>query len=152
MTDPILLDERDVVAVCDGAKFILLRNDGSRSRPSLSVELERVQAHAPDRALGTDRPGRVQSIGTGPRSAVAGTDLHDAAETDFLRTVAIDLLKGVESGSYRQIVLVAPPRAIGQLRKELPRVVDEHVKAEVVADLVNLPVAEIQARFRPGAH
>lgn len=149
MKNPILLEESDVVAVCDGEKFILLRNDGTRAEPCLSVEIERRERHPAARAIGADRPRRVANPAGGPRSATDGADLHDEAESRFLAGVLADLERGIVEGGYRNIVLVAPPRAMGRLRRNLPRELDEHIKAEVVADLVDLPIAEIQARFRP---
>lgn len=132
------------VVVCDGAKALFLTNLGTPVAPRLGV-LETVTGETATTAdLGTDRPGRsFQSYGTA-RSAVEQTDWHDAAERDFLAGVAARLAKAAEHREVAEIVLVAPPRALGALREMLAPQVRDMVAGEMAKDLVKLPVKDIE--------
>ena len=45
---------------------------------------------------------------------------------------------------YEALVVVAPPRTLGELRKHFHKEVERRLVAEVPKDLVDLPVAEIE--------
>ncbi len=132
------------VVVCDGRKTIILENIGDeqfpdlRTRSALAAEDERTSA------LGTDRPGRVhQSVGTA-RSAVEQTDWHDQQEQEFLKALASRLDKAVLGKEVAHLVIVAPPRALGVLRKAYSQHVQGALVAEIDKDLASHPVPDIE--------
>ena len=140
----ITLPRGACVVVADGKRALFLHNDGDEEFPNLRtarvLEHENPQTHV----QGTDRPGRYSDTAEGHRSAFQQTDWHQLEEEKFLGQVA-DLLKGgVQSGQYKKIVLVAPPAALGVLRKALDRQVADHVIAEIGKDLTNQPVPDIE--------
>ena len=51
------------------------------------------------------------------RSAVAQTDFHDLEEQRFLHKLSSHLDDAVMAGESSRVMLVAPPRALGVLRK-----------------------------------
>lgn len=132
------------VVVADGQRALLLHNDGDAVYPNLRTD--RVLEHENPRTheQGTDRPGRYSDTPDSHRSAFEETDWHQLAEEKFLIRVAHLLKEGVHRGEYRKIVLVAPPAALGVLRKALDRQVAGHVIAEVGKDLTKLPVPDIE--------
>ncbi|MEP9366052.1 host attachment family protein [Xanthobacter sp. VNH20] len=132
------------VLVCDGRKALLFRNDGDAELLNLSAVDVLSQPDAPARDLGTDRPGRVYQSHGAARSAVEDVDRHAQAEADFLAALAVTLGKVVQENEVGSLVLVAPPRALGILRKHLPPAVTAVLKAEVAKDLVGLTTPEIE--------
>lgn len=135
------------VLVCDGAKALVFRNDGDAELLNLTAVDVLSQPDVPARELGTDRPGRVHQSHGAARSAVNDVDRHEEAELGFLSVVAGRLGKVVAENGVDNLVIVAPPRALGTLRKHLPPAVQAVVKAEVPKDLVRLSTPEIEAHL-----
>jgi len=132
------------VVVCDGVKALTLRNDGDAELLNLTLVDSHFQPAPPTSALGSDRPGRAfQSHGFN-RSAEDETDLHAQMEAAFLSEVAERLDKAVRKHAIKSLVLVAPPKALGLLRKRLSPAVLAVVAAEVAKDLARLSTPEIE--------
>lgn len=136
------------VVVCDGAKALMLRNEGDAQLVNLKPMDVHVQSVPPTRELGTDRAGRVHPSHGGPISGVEATDLHSAAETEFLNLVARQIDKAVEKHAIKQLILVAPPRALGVLRQHLTPAAQDVLLAEVPKDLAHLTVGDIEKHLR----
>jgi protein required for attachment to host cells len=139
----VMIDKGAWVVVCDGAKALVLENVGNRLAPSLITREVYEQADLKTRELGTDKPGRsFNSVGSG-RSAMEQTDWHDQEEQRFLAKLAARLEKAVLAGEIRSLIVVAPPRAIGLLRRQYSPHLRQALKAEVEKDYVKMPVADI---------
>jgi protein required for attachment to host cells len=134
----------DWVVVCDGAKALVLENAGDEVFPNLKTKEVYAQEDPKTREQGTDAPGRVQqSVGT-MRSSVEQTDWHDQAEATFLQDLAGRLDAAVTAGETKAVVLVAPPRALGVLRRSYSPRLRNALRAEVDKDLVKKPVHAIE--------
>lgn len=143
----VKLTSATLLVVCDGAKALFLKNEGPVNDPRLAMVDVIGQPDEPARALGSDRPGRAfQSSGTS-RSAMEETDWHDAAEEQFLRSVAMKLSDFAGQGLVKNFVLVAPPKALGLLRSFIAPAVSSAIVHEIAADLTGKPVPEIARRF-----
>ena len=137
------IDNGAWVVVCDGAKALVLENTGNRLTPKLITREVYEQPDPKTHEIGADKPGRaVSSMGNG-RSAVEQTDFHEQEEQRFLARLAARLDKAVLGGETGALIVVAPPRAIGLLRREFSKHVREALRAEVEKDYVKLPVNEI---------
>ncbi len=132
------------VFLCDGAKALVLENAGDAAHLDLKTIDVAVQPVPPTRALGTDRPGRVHESAGASRSAVADTDLHEAAEAAFLKEAADNLEKAAHSHGATHIIVVAPPRALGVLRSHMTPGLKARIQGELAKDLMHLPVGEIE--------
>ena len=132
------------ILVCDGSKALLFQNVGDAQAINLKAAEVFVEAHAPTRELGTDRPGRSYDSGDGSPSAMQGTDWHEAAEAEFLRKIAEKLDEVVRMRDIKHLVVVAPPKALGMLRKQFTPAVQSVLSADVAKDLVKLPTIEIE--------
>ncbi len=137
----------DWVVVCDGRKALLLENEGDEMLAKLATREVHEHKEEPTRALGTDKPGRVQEMATGMRSAVEPPDYHDQEETGFLHRLSARLDALVRSKQAHHLVIVAPPRALGVLRKAYSAALRQAIRAEVDHDLIHLPVGEIEERL-----
>jgi protein required for attachment to host cells len=144
---PIRIHHGAYVLVCDGSKALLFRNKGD----ALALDLEMVEVafepHPPTRALGTERPGRVHASVGASRSAVRAPDWHDLAETEFLQAVVQKLETVLRDRDIRDLVLVAPPRAMGVLRGILPVSVRMILAAAVEKDLARRSTPSIEAHL-----
>jgi protein required for attachment to host cells len=134
----------DWVVVCDGAKALILQNDGDAISPNLKTREVHQQADAKTSEQGTDAPGRsINSMGS-RRSAMEQTDWHDQAEHQFLTDLAKRLDAAVAAGETKSLIVVAPPRALGVLRQSYSAPVRNAVRAEIDKDYVRMPVHEIE--------
>ena len=96
------------------------------------------------RDLVSDRPGRFPAGGTGGHHAMEPrTDPHRHHEETFIKSVAAAIGAAAERNAFDRLVLVAPPRALGDLRRELPKRALERVVAELDRDLVQLSAGDV---------
>ncbi|MBB5751303.1 host attachment protein [Prosthecomicrobium pneumaticum] len=142
--DRVRIPWKSWVVVCDGAKALAFRNEGDSELVNLWPVDVMLQPNLPARALGTDRPGRSFQSHGAARSALADVDRHEEAEEAFLAAVAEAVDKAVAEHSVRDLILVAPPRALGVLRKHLAPTTKAIISAEIGKDLVHLSTYEIQ--------
>jgi len=138
------IDNGGWVVVCDGAKALVLENAGSRMHPNLTTRQVFEQPDLSDRELSADKPGRAISSVGNRRSAVEQVDRHEQEEQRFLKNVAAHLDRAVLAGDTPSLIVVAPPRAIGILRRAFTSHVRQAIRAEVEKDFVKLPVKEIE--------
>jgi len=132
------------VVVCDGAKALILENAGDKQYPDLRTKEVFEQSNPSTAEQGADRPGRSHSsIGLG-RSAVGQTDWHDQGEEKFLKELAQKIHLAVHSGKTKELVIVAPPRALGMIRENYTPAIKEALREEVDKDLVKIPVDQIE--------
>jgi protein required for attachment to host cells len=133
------------VFVGDGRKALFLRNEGDEKFPNLKTERVFVDDNPPTHEQGTDRPGRTfKSAGSSNRSGVENTDWHDLEETRFARQVAGALEKLVRERNPKALVVVAPPRALADLRQAFHAQVKSRIIAEIDKDLTKHPVDQIE--------
>jgi protein required for attachment to host cells len=134
----------DWVVVCDGAKALILQNDGDAISPNLKTMEVHQQADPKTSELGTDAPGRSSGSVGSRRSAMEQTDWHDQAEHQFLTELAKRLDAALAAGETTSLIVVAPPRALGILRQSYSTRVRNAVRAEIDKDYVRMPVHEIE--------
>lgn len=131
------------VVVLDGRKALFLRNEGDEKFPNLQTMETHEQENPPTREQGAGQPGR-SSDALGNRSAMEETDLQTLGEERFGISIMERLYEAAHKGKYQELVLVAPPRLMGVLRKNLHKIVRERIVAEVDKDLTGHPVNEIE--------
>ena len=134
----------DWVVVCDGAKALVLENAGDEKFLNLKTRQVYEQADLRTREQGTDAPGRAFSSIDGRRSAMEQTDWHTQDEERFLKEIAGLLDVEVKSGHVKNLIVVAPPRALGVLRTAYSQDVRKALSCEIDKDLVKMPVHEIE--------
>lgn len=133
------------VLVADGEKALFLKNGGDAEYPNLTVVRKIEEENPPTREQGTDRPGRYSDGPTAHRSAVDDTDWHKLAKERFADGIAEQLYRLAHRGLFEEIILVAPPQVLGEMRKKLHKEVEDKVAGEVPKTLTNVPIADIEA-------
>lgn len=165
------IDHEALVLVADGAKMLLFRNRGDAVYPKLEVEEAVQQEDAADRDQKTDAAGRSMSAwgggaqsGSGQpagfaggqagmgqggqfnhaRSSMGETDYHQQAEDRFAADAAALLNKRALASDYERLIVVAPPKTLGELRKHYHKEVQKRLVGEIGKDLTNRPVPDIE--------
>ncbi len=140
-----------LVLIVDGKRARFLRNKGSPRHVELITERELEQENPPTREQGTDRPGRYPGPLGVHSSAVEQTDWHRLAEQRFAAEIADMLYRMAHAHAFEDLVLIAPPKALGDLRAAFHPEVATRVVAEVAKDLTSLPVPELTKRLNAAA-
>lgn len=130
-----------VILVADGRKSLFFRNDGDAASPNLSVVGKETHPNPAHHEQASDLAGRA----SGTRgSDMEEVDFHQQEEDRFAAETAGMLKERVLRHEFETLVVVAPPRTLGELRKHYHVEVERRIVAELPRDLVNMPVAEIE--------
>lgn len=132
------------IAICDGAKALLVENQGDHTYPKLETRAHFSQENPSTHEQGSSPPGRAFSSAGGQRGAVEGSDFHDQAEHTFLRNFAAQVARAVLEHRITNLHLIAPARALGVMREALPPAVHRVLAGEIDRDYVKLPLHEIE--------
>ena len=138
------------VLVGDGEKALFLRNEGDEVFPNLEVDRSLSHENPPTHVQGSDRPGRTADSGSGRRAAFEETDWHRQEKERFAKDIAERLYKRAHSGGFDHLIIVAPPKTLGDIRGELHAEVKSRVMAEIDKDLTHHPVDRIEAILTGG--
>ncbi|MGE5266274.1 MAG: host attachment protein, partial [Deltaproteobacteria bacterium] len=133
------------VVVADGARGLVLVNEGNAMEPSLKVVRVYEQDNPKTSEQGRDKPPRAFSSVGEHRSAIAENDLHRRAEDRFVDQIVADLAKDSEAGRFDDLVVVAPPVALGEMRKAAGGALARKIVATLDKDLTGHTVPDITA-------
>ncbi|KIN60592.1 Protein required for attachment to host cells-like protein [Sulfitobacter noctilucae] len=132
------------VLIADGEKALFLQNVTDGEDPYLDVFREEEQENPPNREQAANRRGRFNDGPSVHRSAVDDTDWHQLSKERFAAELAEILYKKAHQGAFEKLVIVAPPKTLGELRNEMHQEVSTKVIGEVPKTLTNHPVDEIE--------
>lgn len=133
------------VLIGDGRKALLLHNEGDAELLNLRRLTVREQANPPTHEQGADTPGHGVFAGTGTRfGSVGGTDWHQIEEDRFAATVAAEVNRAAQANEFKEIVIVAPPKTLAEIRRDLSAEAQRRVVAEIPKDLTHHPIPEIE--------
>lgn len=132
------------VVVADGQKMLLLRNEGDEEHPKLEVVRLRENDNPPTREQGSDAPGRSFSTAGTARSGYQETDFHQMEEDRFAIETAEILNKQALANRFDRLIVVAPPRTLGELRKHYHKEVEARLVGEIAKDLTGHPIDRIE--------
>ena len=136
------------IVVADGARARILERRGRRKPLALVEEMDSPDSRRPTRDQGTGKPGRGFSPASGRHELSDPVDWHDAAKTNFLKQLARRLVQLDREGAFDELILVAPPRALGELRAGLGGQLAGRIKGEINKDLTQLSVHELAAHLK----
>ncbi len=132
------------ILVADGARARILRNDGPGKGLQPAVDGEFSHSAPPTRELGSDRPGRTrESVGSTRHAMEPRIDWHRFEKEKFGRELAALLDGAAERNEFDRLVLVAPPRTLGDLRAALGGKARRRLRAELDKDLTRIPEQEL---------
>lgn len=132
------------VLIGDGQRALFLVNEGDEELLNLRRLSVEEQENPPAREQGTDAPGRAFSSVGARRSAVQNTDWHQLEEERFAVGIAEQINKAALAGAFDHIVIVAPPKVLGELRREFSKATEGKILAELNKDLTHHQIDEIE--------
>jgi protein required for attachment to host cells len=132
------------VFVGDGQKALFLINEGDEKFPNLRRLAVEEHKDPPSREQGSDAPGRAYSSVGEIRSAVGETDWHELEKERFAASIADRINKVALSGAFNQLVIVAPPKILGDLPRKFTKETKTKIIAEVPKDLTHHTIPEIE--------
>lgn len=132
------------VVLADGARARVLRNDGPGTGLTIIGAHESTAARKPTRDIGADRPGRGQESANTARHALAPrVDWHEFEKTAFAKGLADYLNEAAGKKEFDALILAAPPKTLGEMRKALGAPVHAALTCEIGKDLTNIPLADL---------
>lgn len=140
------------IVVADGARARILVHD-SHAGALRELAAEARERPAPRSAeIGSDEPGRTYaSARGGARHALEPrSDPHREEERLFARELAGRLDAAARDGRFDKLALVAPAKALGDLRGELAEPTRRRVVAELHKELTGLALPELKAHLAKG--
>jgi protein required for attachment to host cells len=145
--------KRTLIVVADGARarFFSATPDARRLVSARQMDMAAPESRLRSHELRSDRPGRGFAAAGSPRRA-AFEPQHDYQKLEKHR-FSLELARVLEDACDRhefdQLVLVAPHRSLGELRKLLPGKVQAMVSREVAKDLTNETMPALWRRLSP---
>lgn len=131
------------VLVTDGGRAIVFRNAGQAGKPDLQQLKVYAHDNPPAREQGTGKPGRVNESAGYRRSAAEQTDYHQQAEDRFVQDIAADMEADLRAGAFADLVVVAPPVALGVYRKAASQKLQQATLMEINKDLTKHSAADV---------
>lgn len=137
------------IVVADGRKMLFLRNEGDAEYPNLQVEKKLIDQHNPDHhEQASDLAGGAMGTRTSGAQWGAGNmdevDFHQLEEDRFAAETAELLRKRALNNDFESLIIVAPPRTLGELRKHYHKEVSERIAGEIDKDLTGHTVPQIE--------
>lgn len=155
------------VLVADGRKMLFLRNEGDAVQPNLQVEAKEIHPNPKDSDQKRDASGTASSTQSGPgapsvarngsmhaqgggaqfapsRGTFEETDFHQLEEDRFAADAADLLKRRALVNDFESLIIVAPPRTLGELRKHYHKEVSQRLAGELDKDLTGHPIADIE--------
>lgn len=131
------------ILVADGARARIFKNEGPGKgiQPAVSEEFYKPLPKTSE--LGADRPGRGHESASTTRHAVDTTDWHRFEKEKFAKEMAGILDQAGLSGAYDRLILVAPPKTLGDLRSALSPATRKKVSGEIDKDLTAVTLGEL---------
>ena len=143
------LPNNALVLVADGRKMLFFRNHGDENQIDLRTEAHDEREDRKDREIKTDAPGTAatrMSSGGGDtfRPAMEETDFHQQEEDRWIKDAAEELKKRVLRQDFDALAIVAPPKALGVLRKSLHKEVERRVVCTINKEMRGRTVPDIE--------
>jgi protein required for attachment to host cells len=139
------LPHNALVLVADGRKMLFFRNHGDENQIDLRTEAHDARKDRKDREIKTDAPGTTkQSAGYG-RSTYEEPDFQQQEEDRWIKEAADELKSRVLRNDFDALAVVAPPKALGMLKKCLHKEVERRIVCTVNKEMSGRPIPDIEA-------
>lgn len=132
------------ILVADGAHARVFLNEG----PGKGIE--ELEAYSEDkdiresREIASDAPGRTfDSGGEGRHAMERPTDPKQHEKREFHREIAERIEAAMKKHKFDRLVVIAPPRTLGDLRGEFEKAPAVDIHAEINKDLIKASKSEL---------
>ncbi len=139
---------RTWIVIADGAHARIFLNEGPGRGLTLALPKSPDVPLPPARELGTDRPGRVFESADSSRHALEPrADWHRLEKQQFAREVAHVVDRAAGDNAFDRLVLIAPPKTLGDLRAALCPASRGAIHGELAKDLTHVSYAALPAHL-----
>ena len=142
------LPHNAAVLVADGRKMLFLRNEGDDFAPNLVVERAKENNNPEDRDQRTGAKGRAMGGPNRGASSMGETDFHQLEEDRFAAEAAELLKKRALVNDFEALIIVAPAKTLGEMRKHYHVEVSNRLKGELGKDLTGHPISDIEQAIK----
>lgn len=123
-----------LLLVADGEKVMFLRNHGNGPQPEFQMETRQGRFDLPD------SEGK-----SGTATGGGDQDYHKDEENRFAADLANQLRMRALAHDFEALIIIAPPRTLGELRKHLHSEVERRVIMELAKEMTDRPIPDITA-------
>ena len=136
------------IVIADGEHARFVQPDADNTLRTVGA-LDSTSAHLRSRDIGSDRPGRAFESGAAARHAVGPRhDPHAMEQEKFVRLVGEQVNAASARGAFDELLLVAPSRALTELREALDAAAQAKLVGTLERDLVKTPDHELWPHVR----
>jgi protein required for attachment to host cells len=132
------------IALIDGSQMRVYAQDKPHGAISDAMGGVLLNLNPPSHIQGDDNPGRsfASASSTQHHSMTPRKDPHRQGKTEFAK-VAIDMLgKAHAAHEFASLVIIAPPKILGDIRKLMPPALEKSLIGDLAKDLLKLPALE----------
>jgi protein required for attachment to host cells len=136
------------LVVADGQRATVYHNTGPGKGLEIIPGLGGYQEVPKSSDIIGGAPGRMQGFagGTGAMAMTSRTDPHELEEKRFTETLANEVNRAALEKQFDRLILAAPPRTLGILRKSLSSHATDRVIAELDKDLTKASRDDLAAQ------
>jgi len=135
------------LVVADGQRATVYHNSGPGKGLEILEGLGGYQDVPKNSDIISDAPGRNRAAGVrGAAPMDAGADPHELEERRFTEGLADEVNRAALQKQFDRLILAAPPRTLGILRKSLSSHATDRVVAELSKDLTKASRADLAAQ------
>ena len=134
-----------LVLVADGRKMLFLRNVGQGQQIELHTEDHMERDDLKNHEIKSDAAGAGAQSGGYGTPAMDETDFHQQDENLYAAKAAEQLRIRALAGDFDALVIVAPPKTLGELRKHLHTEVESRIVLELAKEMTDRPLPDIAA-------
>ena len=134
-----------LVLVADGKRMLFLRNHGDENQIDLRTEAHDERKDRSNREIKTDAPGTMKQSGGYGRPSMEETDFHQQEEDRWIKEAAEELKRRVLRNDFEALAIVAPPKALGVLKKCLHKEVERRIICTINKEMSGRPIPDIEA-------
>ena len=127
----MMLPRGTIVAVADGEKLNLFRNAGDEADLKLVA--------VPHEAIDADR-----GTSTGRHTSAANPDHGQGEEDQFSAGIVQHLNHQALGGKIEHLVIIAAPRALGEMRKHYHKALSAILLGEIAKDLTGHSMSDVE--------
>lgn len=140
--------DRIWIVVADGSRAQIFLNSGPGTGLLPAMQHALVADNRPSGSISSDRPGRTfDSAGSGRHAMEPSTDPHRHAQMSFAHDLAELLDEKRKKKVFEQILIIAAPRMLGDLRLALKEETKKLVIGEIDKDLTKLSVKDLTSHL-----
>lgn len=135
--------------IADAGRVRTFESNGKKPDFRVRDDVIRTESHKFTRELGSDKPGRGRTSGTGAHySLQPRADWHDQAEAEFTADICRTLNQACRAKKFDKLYIFAPPKMVGKFRTQLDKQTESRVVKYVARDLTHLADSDVRDRLK----